>query len=450
VSRNTPWRTARMQFALSQGRNDWYRIRNQAQGPTQVHIYDEIGYFGVSAMDFVRDLADVTGPIEVHLNSPGGEVNDGIAIYNTLIARRDVAVHIDGVAASIASVIAMAGNPVLIARQARLMVHEGFTMAIGNAQDLRDLAAQLDKASNNIASIYSEHTGRPVDYWRALMKAETWFDAQEAVDAGLCDRFIDSGAGRPVPPANDTWDMSVFRNARNAASHPYQSTTEVMHEPVTGMHSHNHSAFGNADHDDGIHSHSHSHNGDAVHDHSHVAHSHGHRHTGPHQHAHAVGSESYGPHEHEHTHDVFHGTDEPDSSDYTGVEARLLEHILNSNATQVLNWDAAAALAKCKSASDFRSICAGEHTKGSPDSAAHWALPHHNSPGGGPDKGGVVAALGRWNQTQDLKNKQAALSHLRGHAKTLGLPSGDSDHDGTDIYSEADAKQFIDALKGAK
>jgi ATP-dependent protease ClpP protease subunit len=202
-------------MALHQGNNDWYRIRNQASGPTQLYIYDEIGYFGVTAMDLVRDLADVTGPLEVHLNSPGGEVDDGIAIYNTLMDRRDVTVRVDGLAASIASVIAMAGNPILVARQASMMVHDGHTMAIGNAQDLRDMATRLERASNNIAQIYSEHTGQPISYWRELMKAESWYTGQEIIDAGLADRFIDSGAGRPVTPPAETWDLAAaFRGPR--------------------------------------------------------------------------------------------------------------------------------------------------------------------------------------------------------------------------------------------
>jgi ATP-dependent protease ClpP protease subunit len=407
-----------MQFALTQGRNDWYRIRNQANGPTQVHIYDEIGYFGVSAMDFARDLADVTGPVEVHLNSPGGEVYDGITIYNTLLARKDVAVYIDGMAASIASVIAMAGNPVLIARQARMMIHDGFTMAIGNAQDLRDTAEQLDRASNNIASIYSEHTGRPIDYWRALMKSETWFDAQETVDLGLCDRFIENGNGRSVPIPTDKWDMSVFRNQgrpQDAASVPYVGRTEPRHIPTTVTHTHDHGAFGHPQHDDGMHSHAHTHDGDANHDHSHPA-------------------------------DLFSGADEGDTASvYGDLGMNHVSHFLIAEAT-ILNWNASAALSKCKTAADFRSVCAGEHTSGDPDTAAHWALPHHNSPGAGPDKGGVVAALGRWNQTEGLKNKAAALTHLKAHAKTLGLPSGD-DHTQLETYSEADAALLINALK---
>src|SRR5690348_14521514 len=108
MNNNTPWRTVRGSriLALSHGRNDWYRIKNKTDGPTQLHIYDEIGFLGVTAADLIRDLADVNGPIDVHINSPGGEVYDGLAIYNTLLSRPGVEVYIDGIAASIASVIA--------------------------------------------------------------------------------------------------------------------------------------------------------------------------------------------------------------------------------------------------------------------------------------------------------------------------------------------------------
>jgi ATP-dependent protease ClpP protease subunit len=271
VSRNTPWRTARKMWALNQpGHNDWYRIKNQINGPTQLHIYDEIGYFGVTASDMIRDLADVSGPLEVHVNSPGGEVFEGLAIYNALMARKDVTVMIDGMAASIASVIAMAGNPVIMARQSQMMIHDGFAQAIGNAQDLRDLAEHLERSSNQIAEIYSEHTGKPKAYWRELMKAETWLTSQEAIDIGLADRMADSGAGRQVSPAEDTWDLSVFKNSgkpSNAAAVPYVGERQTRHEPMTGRHRHDHSAFEAGDHDDGLHFHMHAHSNDADHNH---------------------------------------------------------------------------------------------------------------------------------------------------------------------------------------
>jgi ATP-dependent protease ClpP protease subunit len=276
---HTPWRTVQRQWALHQGGNNtWYRIKNQINGPTQLHIYDEIGYFGVSSKDLIRDLADINGAIEVHLNSPGGEIHEGIAIYNTLLARSDVTIMIDGIAASIASVIAMAGNPVLIAKTGTMMVHEGYAMAIGSAQDFRDQAEVLDKASSIIASVYADHTGKPISYWREIMKAETWYDAQEAIDAGIADRFIPSSQIRDTTnPANDArWDMSsVFRgpkDTRDAASVPYVGERQARHEPMTGKHSHDHAAFvagDDGDHDDGVHNHTHEHKNDADHNHQH-------------------------------------------------------------------------------------------------------------------------------------------------------------------------------------
>lgn len=420
-------------MALHQpGVNDWYRIKNQADGPTQLHIYDEIGYFGVTAQDLIHDLADITGPIEVHFNSPGGEVFDGIAIYNSLLARGEVTGIIDGVAASITSVIAMACNPLLVARNAQVMIHEGHAMGIGSAQDFRDMAELLDKTSNNIASIYADHTGKPEAYWREKMKAETWYSGEEAIAEGLCDRFVPNGAGRRVADPEAHWDMSVFRNA---ASIPYVSETQSRHVPMTTGprgHTHDHAAYEASDHDDGMHLHPHVHANDANHHHDHSA--------MPPESAHEPGEGhmGVGPSAHEHVH--LRGASEEEMW-------ALVDHFSNHDFTELFDWDAAAALAKCSSASDYRSICAGERSSGDPATQAHWALPHHSSPGAGPDKGGVSAALGRWNQTEGLKNKEAALSHLKAHARSLGLPSGDNLGD-IEVWNDQDITQMINALKG--
>jgi ATP-dependent protease ClpP protease subunit len=258
-------------WALHQADDRWYQIRNQADGPTQLFIYDEIGYFGVGASDLVRDLADVTGPIQVHINSPGGEVWEGITIYNTLLARDDVTVVIDGLAASIASVIACAGNPTLISKQGQMIIHDGFTMAIGNAEELRELADKLDKASNTIAGVYADRTGKPAEEWRELMKVETTYSAQEAVDAGLVTALV-KGRDTQIPEHSE-WDLAnLFQSATlvNAASRPYVGREQTRHAPMTGRHEHDHSAGDASDHDDGVHMHPHTHNNDADH--------HGHEH----------------------------------------------------------------------------------------------------------------------------------------------------------------------------
>lgn len=262
----------------SSGRNDWYRIvRNQATGPTQLHIYDEIGYFGVTAQDLIKDLAEIEGALEVHINSPGGEVFDGVAIYNTLKARDNVTIVVDGLAASIASVIAMAGNPLLVAKSAQMMIHDGHGMAIGNAADMIELANVLDKTSDNISAIYAEKGGYDALYWRDKMKAETWYTGQEIVDAQLADGIYDpKRSGMPIAAE---WDLSIYRGPKppvveDAASQPYVSSTQTRHAPMTGTHRHDHGAHGAADHDDGQHSHTHTHANDADHDH-------GSQHSGP-------------------------------------------------------------------------------------------------------------------------------------------------------------------------
>lgn len=395
-------------FALNQGRNDWYRIRNQIDGPTQVHIYDEIGYFGVSASDLVRDLADVNGPIEVHINSPGGEVFDGITIYNALHARKDVTIMIDGLAASIASVVAMAGNPVLIARQATLMVHQPFSMAIGNSTDFREHADNLDRQQNNLAAIYSEHTGKPAEYWHQIMKAETWYSAQEAIDNGLCDRFIDTGAGRPVVPPGENWNMGVFRGSgpRGAASVPYVGERQARHEPMTGSHTHDHGAHGHPDADDGVHEHQHSHDGDASHDHMHQS----------------------------------------------GTTAQLVHGMpvahFDRGKYDDSAWEPSVPWLSCHDAGDFR-LVALERTTGSPTTREHWELAHHRTPGAPPSRQGVENALARAGSITDLVDRAAALAHLQEHVKAWKGESNSNVAGFEDLDDEFFAG-ISNALKGAR
>lgn len=406
MSRNTPWRSTRRTMALHQPSvNDWYRIRNQAGGPTQLHIYDEIGYFGVSANDLVRDLADVSGPLEVHLNSPGGDVWDGIAIYNALLARKDVCVVIDGIAASIASVIAMAGNPVLIARNAEIMIHEGFAMGIGNAQDMRDLAEQLDRASQNIASIYSDHTGKPIAYYRELMKAETWFDADRAIAEGLADRLVDSGAGQRQPrQLTDQWDLSVY-NATGRQTLPVAPGGRNSSPPWD--------PDGDGDDDSTP-------EGDT--DHSHWS---------------ADGKQ------------LKSVPGKPMTQD------GMLIDIRNASFDDS-PWDAGRAMHNAATsdnpASAYAAICAGKRD-GDPSNAAAHALPHHYHPGDAPNKAGVTAALGRLASTQGLTNASAARAHLEAHAKAWGSGSdnntGDRPQNWLDLTDE-EAQKWAAALKGAR
>lgn len=223
---NTPWRTTRGTRLLAFSQSKWYRINNLADAPTQLAIYDEIGFSGVTANDLIADLSGVTGPIDVHLNSPGGEVNEGLAIYNCLMARDDVSIYVDGIAASIASVIAMAGDKIFIAPSAQIMVHNPFSGMIGDADDFRAMADQLDENRNNIARIYAARTGKSEAHWTKVMKNTGWYRGQEAIDVGLADELTElrvKGKGGTAASASAvTFDLSVYggKLAARASSTP--------------------------------------------------------------------------------------------------------------------------------------------------------------------------------------------------------------------------------------
>lgn len=190
----------------------WFRITNSA-GAAQVQIYNEIGMFGITADQFVADLQALdVDTINLRINSPGGEVFDGITIHHALRNHRaNVHVIVDGLAASIASVIAMAGDKISMARGSQMMIHEGHTIAAGFAGDMRKCADILDRTSADIAGFYAARAGGTTEYWLGQMAAETWYNAEEAVRAGLADEVLE-----PSRQLKAAWDLSVFNFAGRA------------------------------------------------------------------------------------------------------------------------------------------------------------------------------------------------------------------------------------------
>lgn len=188
-----------------------YEIRNADGDVAEILLYDEIGFWGVTASRFVRDLEKVTaGVVNLRINSPGGDVFDGIAIYNALNRHKaTINVTIDGLAASAASYIAMAGDTIAIAPEAFVMIHNAQALTWGDHREMTQLAALMQKIDGVIASMYAKRSGKTVDEYRDAMNAETWYSAQEAVDAGLADRVVDQ-----VNPNNMVakFDLSGFRN----------------------------------------------------------------------------------------------------------------------------------------------------------------------------------------------------------------------------------------------
>jgi ATP-dependent Clp protease protease subunit len=188
----------------------WYNIRDAADGDAEILIYDEIGAFGITAKQFADDLKAVgkAARITLRINSPGGSVFDGLAIHNSLkrlSARKTV--WIDGIAASIASVIAMAGDEIVMPENAMMMIHDPAGMVVGTAPDMRAMAEALDRIKGGLVSAYRDRTGKPEADIEQLMAAETWLTANDAVAAGFADRV-----DKPIR-ATARFDLSHFRNA---------------------------------------------------------------------------------------------------------------------------------------------------------------------------------------------------------------------------------------------
>lgn len=156
-------------------------------------IYDEIGFWGVQASDFRTALAAVKAKVlNVEINSPGGDVFAGLAIYNMLRASgKEIVVKVMGVAASAASLIAMAGDKIVMPKNTFMMVHNPWSFAMGNADELRETADTLDKIGVSLLNTYVNRTGKTEDEIKPLLAKDTWLTADEALEMGFADEVVD-------------------------------------------------------------------------------------------------------------------------------------------------------------------------------------------------------------------------------------------------------------------
>lgn len=170
----------------------WYNFKQTDTDPAVLSIFDDIGAFGVSAKSFLNDLASAQGDsVRVEINSPGGDVFAGLAIYNGLRnSGKKVNVRVLGLAASAASLVAMAGDTIEMPENSFMMVHNPWGFAMGGASDMRDTADMLDKLGASLASTYAKRTGKSAEEITALLDTETWMSAAEAVDAGFATAVI--------------------------------------------------------------------------------------------------------------------------------------------------------------------------------------------------------------------------------------------------------------------
>jgi len=196
----------------SAGRS-WYVITNKKEDSSaEIKIYEDIGFFGVTAKSFADDLEKIEAQtIHVRLNTYGGEAFDGIAIHNALRAHpATIIVHVDGIAASAGSVIAMSGDEIRMADNAFLMIHEGHGGVYGEADDMRQYAEVLDKLNDALALTYQARAGKTRKYWRDKMAEESWFTAEEAREEGLCD-CIDSREKAAV----NRFDFKIYNHVQH-------------------------------------------------------------------------------------------------------------------------------------------------------------------------------------------------------------------------------------------
>ena len=187
---------------------DWFKVQAISDDETEIMIYDVIGWPFISADDFVRALADITAKtVTVRINSPGGDVWDGMAIFNALKTYNGkVVTRIEGIAASMASVIALAGKEVQAYANTMYMIHEPYAFTAGNQYSLRELADILEKMSGQMIDIYSSNASPGKREIAQMMKDEAWLTAKEAKEKGFIDTVLD-GKG-----AKAQFDLSMFSN----------------------------------------------------------------------------------------------------------------------------------------------------------------------------------------------------------------------------------------------
>jgi ATP-dependent Clp protease, protease subunit len=187
---------------------DWFKVQAISDDETEIMIYDVIGWPFISADEFVRALAGITAKtVTVRINSPGGDVFDGMAIFNALKNYSGkVVTRIEGIAASMASVIALAGKEVQAYANTMYMIHEPYAFTAGNQYSLRELADILEKMSGQMIDIYSSNASPGKREIAQMMKDEAWLTAKEAKEKGFIDTVLD-GKG-----AKAQFDLSMFSN----------------------------------------------------------------------------------------------------------------------------------------------------------------------------------------------------------------------------------------------
>jgi ATP-dependent Clp protease protease subunit len=214
-----------------------HKIENKADEAT-LYLYDEISWWGIDPQVFVKDLNEITAKtIHLRVNSPGGSVFDGLAIHNALKQHESkVIAHIDGLAASIASVIVLAADEVRAAESSYLMIHEPWSMVAGTATEMREEADLLDKVGGTISQVYQKKTGLDAEEIAEMMSAgafgETWLTAEEAKEKGFVDVVEELEEETKAKASAVVFDLSAFANVPDGLMAERRPPTERETERI--------------------------------------------------------------------------------------------------------------------------------------------------------------------------------------------------------------------------
>lgn len=220
----------------------WYSIKAASDGTSaNISIYEEIGGWGITAQQFSEDLKALgaVSHINLHIHSPGGDVFDGIAIYNLLSKHpAKVTVNIDGLAASMASVIAMAGDRIVMPENAMMMIHKPWGISGGNANEMRDYAELLDKVESVLIPAYARKTGKSAESLATMLEDETWMDGRECVAQGFADELLPAVSAMARLESKRIEDFEHMPNSlKGMISSPKGSTSSPVpeHTRINGI-----------------------------------------------------------------------------------------------------------------------------------------------------------------------------------------------------------------------
>lgn len=206
-----------------------FKVINKSPTVAEITIYSDIGEsfwdegFSAKRMsEALKELSKTVNQIDVRINSFGGDVFEGLAIYNRLKQHSaNITVYVDGIAASIASIIAMAGDKIVVGEGALLMIHKPMTGAYGNANELEDMISRLDDVEEQLVGIYRRKTGLDRSEIKNMLSKETWFDAKEALDLGFADEVMETEDAIKMVACHSKLPWAKNINITNVSSNAY-------------------------------------------------------------------------------------------------------------------------------------------------------------------------------------------------------------------------------------